>query len=339
MQTVVTPVGATASRSARDPLAIDRAGKDRLTIRDLRHSYGAREVLKGLSFSVGRGEVVGLLGPNGCGKSTTFQILLGLVMPVSGEILLDGAAVAPGDRRLRSRVGVVFQSGSVDLRLSARENLLLSARLYGMNREIARSRLEELLRFMELGDRADEPVIKWSGGMKRRLELVRALLHEPDTLLLDEPTSGLDEASFQRTWDRILSLRDAKKLSVLLTTHRPEEAELCDRVAILDGGAIVAEGTPSELKARVSGDVISLEADDLEALARDVESLLNLKARVIEERVVIEHEKGHALIPRLVEALPPGRLRSVSMRRPSLADVFVKLTGRSLRSSVEEVKS
>lgn len=325
MQDALATVGATDRRPAATLLSI----------RDLHHRYGEREVLRGLSFDVGVAQIVGLLGPNGCGKSTTFQILTGLVRPTSGEIRLEGNVVTPGDRRIRSRIGVVFQSSSLDARLSASENLALSARLYGVEKNVARARADELLQFMDLHARSNEPVIKWSGGMRRRLELARSLLHSPDMLLLDEPTSGLDELSFQRTWERILSLRDSRKLAVLLTTHRPEEAERCDKVAIVDAGVVVAEGTPAELKARVSGDVLSLEAEDLASLVVELRDNLNIDAKIQDDRAVIEHEKGHALIPRIVEALPAGRLRSVSMRRPSLADVFVKLTGRTLGTDAE----
>lgn len=310
-----------------------------LDVSGLVHRYGDREVLRGLTFSVQRGEVVGLLGPNGCGKSTTFQILMGLTLPVGGELRLHGERVSPGDRRIRAHAGVVFQSGSLDARLTAHENLALSGKLYGVPKAEARTRADELLRFMELHERADEPVIKWSGGMRRRLELARALLHSPELLFLDEPTSGLDEHSFQRTWDRILRLRDKENLSVLLTTHRPEEAERCDHVVIVDQGAVVATGTPADLKARVSGDVILLEAENVAALQAELETALGVSGRVVDERLVIEHPTGHALIPRLVESLPKARLRSVSMRRPTLADVFVNLTGRSLRDETLDRKA
>lgn len=310
-----------------------------LDVRQLTHRYGEREVLTGLSFAVRKGEIVGLLGPNGCGKSTTFQILMGLTLPTGGELHFRGERVEAGDRRIRAHAGVVFQSGSLDTRLSARENLALSARLYGVAAPEGRTRADELLRFMELHDRADEAVIKWSGGMRRRLELARALLHSPELLLLDEPTSGLDEVSFQRTWERILDLRDREQVSVLLTTHRPEEAERCDHVVIVDRGVVVACGTPQELKARVAGDVLTLEADDLQGLALEVKDALGLDGKIVGASLVLEHAEGHALIPRLVEALPKARLRSVSMRRPTLADVFVNLTGRSLRDETRSEKA
>lgn len=309
--------------------AVAAARDTRLDIRGLRHAYGERVVLEDLSFAVRRGEIFGLLGPNGSGKSTTFHVLTGLVVPRSVEVRLDGRVVEPGGRELRTRMGVVFQSASADARLTARENLTMAAALHGIAGREARERIEELLAFAELADRADEPVKKFSGGMRRRLELVRALLASPELLVMDEPTSGLDESSFQRFWDRVAQLREREGLTVLLTTHRPEEAERCDRVAVIDGGRVVAEGTPDTLRAQVAGDVLTLAGEDPEGLARAVHEKLGVEVRVVDGRVQIERERGHELVPRIVEALPAGRLASLSMRRPTLADVFLKITGRS----------
>jgi ABC-2 type transport system ATP-binding protein len=202
-----------------------------------------------------------------------------------------------------------------------------------LSRAAARARADELLEFTLLRERADEAVGVYSGGMRRRLELARALLHEPSLLVMDEPTSGLDERFFREAWDRIDALRAGTGLSVLLTTHRPEEAERCDRVAVLDEGRVIAEDEPEALRRRVAGDILTLEAEQPEQLCADLSARFELAARVVAGRVVIERERGHELIPRLVEALPSGRIRSLSMHRPTLADVFVKLTGRSLRDS------
>ena len=294
------------------------------------HRYGERAVLEGLSFGVARGEAFGFLGPNGAGKTTTFHILCGLLAPTAGELRLGDRVVRPGDRRLRTRMGVVFQSLSLDLKLTARENLLLGAALYRIPRAEARKRADELLTMMDLADRAREAVQKFSGGMRRRLEIARALIHKPEILVMDEPTSGLDEATFQRTWARLHELRAKEQLTILLTTHRPEEAEKCDRLAILSGGKIVACETPDELRHRVSGDIVTLEAENPDEIVRAVNEKFAVGARLAEGRVVIERERGHELIPRLVEAFPAGRLRTVGMRRPSLGDAFVKITGEEL---------
>jgi ABC-2 type transport system ATP-binding protein len=312
-------------------IATHGAATPRLEIIGLRHRFGALSVLDGVSLRIMPGQIFGLLGPNGSGKSTTLRVLTGMLVPNAGELQIDGHSVQLGGRSLRRQMGVVFQSGSLDARLNARENLGLSAALYGIPSRIARSRIDELLDFTALRERADDPVVEFSGGMRRRLELARALLHEPSLLLMDEPTTGLDERFFRQTWERIEALRERTGLTVLLTTHRAEEAERCDRVAVVDSGRIIAEDTPEALRRRVSGDVLTLQARDPEALCADLLSRLGLQARVVDGRVVLEHDRGHELIPRLVEALPVGRIDSLSMHRPTLSDVFVQLTGRSLR--------
>jgi ABC-2 type transport system ATP-binding protein len=306
---------------------------EKLTMR-----YGKRLVLDELSFSVQRGEVFGLLGRNGAGKTTTFQILTGLRLPDSGSLILDGQPIAPGDRRLRTRMGVVFQQPSLDVRLTAWENLLLGAALYGIHGKPAVLRAERLLQLAELSDRAKEPVSRFSGGMKRRLELARALIHSPEILVLDEPTSGLDEAAFQSTWQQLLQLRNEERLTLLLTTHRPEEAERADRLAILKDGKLVACDSPESLRKQVSGDILTLETDDPKTVSKLIVERFQLSPQLIADhpdspgipRLVIERERGHEFIPRLVEAMPPGQLRAISLHRPSLADVFCKLTGQTL---------
>jgi ABC-2 type transport system ATP-binding protein len=323
------PAGSAAVPPLSPQASVD-AVQPRLRVHGLRHSFGELRVLDGLELAVAPGEIFGLLGPNGSGKSTTLRVLTGMLVPDEGVIELDGARVEPGGRPLRQRMGVVFQSGSLDARMTARENLAMSAALYGISSKLAATRIDELLAFTALTDRAGDAVGDFSGGMRRRLELSRALLHEPSLLLLDEPTTGLDERFFRQTWERIEALRASRGLTVLLTTHRSEEAERCDRVAVVDRGRVIALDTPDNLRQRVSGDVLTLEADAPDALAAELSARFALEARVVEGRVVLERERGHELIPRLVESLPAGRLHSLSMHRPNLADVFVKLTGRSL---------
>lgn len=332
----MSAVADTRSQSMLDGDARAQPGGARvLEIEGLRHAYGSQRVLDGLSLDVRRGEIFALLGPNGCGKSTTLKVLTGLLEPDAGTLRFEGQPVEPGGRALRNGIGVVFQSPSLDIRLSARENLTLSARLYGLSGPPAAERIASLLDFTELSARADEAVKNFSGGMRRRLELARALLHDPALIIMDEPTTGLDEASFRRTWQRIERLRIERGLTVLFTTHRAEEAQLCDRVAVVDGGRIIAEDTPERLRRQVSGDILTLEASEPEALAAELGERFELKVRVLDGKVVIERERGHELIPRIVEALPAGRIVSLSMHRPTLADVFVKLTGRSLGDDVE----
>ncbi len=302
----------------------------RLSAEGLRFSYGDRVALDGVSFSIRAGEVFGFLGPNGAGKSTLFSILAGLLPASSGQLFLDGRALDPSTRALRARMGVVFQEPSLDAKLSAEENLLLGAALFLVPRGEARRRAADLLASAGLSDRARDPVGKLSGGMRRRLEIARALVHRPDVLLLDEPTTGLDALSFRRTWDALRELRGAGGTTVVLTTHRPDEAAHCDRLAILSRGRVIAIETPESLLSRVSGDVVVVEASGADGLAAEIAERFGVAARASGDAVSIERERGHELVPRLVEAFEPGRFRSVSVRRPSLADAFLHVTGEDL---------
>jgi len=301
-----------------------------LSIEQLVVRRGDRTVLDGVSFEVRRGEIFGLLGPNGAGKTTLFHVLTGLLAPSSGRLILEREPLAPGARAFRALSGVVFQEPALDPRLTARENLLLASRLYGVPRGLARERIAGLLADSGLADRADEPVSRLSGGMRRKVEIARALVHDPAVLILDEPTTGLDEAAFRSTWERLLALKHQRGLTMLLTTHRPEEAERCDRLAVIDGGRVVACDTPDRLRERVRGDLLVIEAESPDVVARMIEEKFGVAARVLEGKVVLERERAHELIPRLVEALPGGMLRSVSMRRTGLGEVFLELTGHDL---------
>jgi ABC-2 type transport system ATP-binding protein len=302
----------------------------RLAALDVALRRGGREVLRGVSLSVQAGEIFGLLGPNGAGKSSLFAIVAGLLRPDAGRFLLDGAPIAPGARALRARAGIVFQEPGLDGKLTGEENLRLAATLHRVPPALARERIGRLLAAAGLADRAREPVERLSGGMRRRLELARALVHAPAILVMDEPTVGLDAAAFRAFWEQVEALRRAEGTTVVLTTHRPDEAERCDRLAVLAGGRIVACTTPEALRARVAGDVLVVEADGPEEVARTLAERLGVAARVRPEGVVIEREAGHALVPRIVEVFPPGRLRSVSLRRPTLADAYLAVTGEKL---------
>jgi ABC-2 type transport system ATP-binding protein len=296
----------------------------------LTRRFGDRVAVDNLTVDIARGEVFGFLGPNGAGKSTTFHLLTGLLAPDGGRVLIEGAEAPPTDGRVRRRLGVVFQEPSLDDKLTARENLRLGAALYGLGGKRADARIDELLALVELGERAREPVERFSGGMKRRLEIARVLLHEPEILVMDEPSRGIDAPTLRRIWEQLLELRRARRMTILLTTHMPEEAEYCDRIAVLDKGRVIACDTPEALRQTVGGDVIVLDGESPEPLCDDMRARFGLDARVVDGSVVLEAPRGHELIPRLVEQLPPGRLRAVSMRRPTLADVFVHLTGRGL---------
>ena len=296
-------------------------------------------MLHGIDLEVHPGEIVGLLGPNGSGKSTLLALLGGLMSLDKGRILLDGLTVDRPDSAYRSRLGFVFQSTCLDDTLTARENLALSARLQGLNRAQRESRVEAMLEAAGLASRAEEPIKTFSGGMKRRLDISRALLHQPKLLCADEPTTGLDELSFHRTWTQLESLRDEGETGILLTTHRPAEAERCDRLVFIADGKVVATGTPDELKSTVAQDIVVVETDNPSEVANAIQDSLGLETRRDGASVVVECELGHEVIVRIVESVTRGRIQSIHLKRPGLEDVFLKLTGASLDRdvAVEEV--
>lgn len=300
-----------------------------LQVSGLRHRYASRVALESFDFSVNPGEFVALLGPNGSGKSTALMALVGLLRPEAGHVIFDGQAMEPGARELRRHTAVVFQTQSADGRLSARENLLLYANVYGVPAAERERRVDEALSHARLQDRAGDDVRTLSGGMRRRLELARVLLMRPKLLVLDEPTTGLDEVSFRNFWEEVEVMRKRDGLSVLVATHRADEAERCDRAILISEGRVVGSGTPDELRAEISGDVIELEVQDAEAFAVRLNAELGLSSTLLAGRLALEVQSGHEWIPRIV-ALAPALIRSVNMRRPSLADVFVKRTGKTL---------
>jgi len=311
------------------------SGRARLTVRDLSHHYGPRAALVGLGFHVDAGEMVGLLGPNGSGKSTALALLAGLQPSPAGRVAwaeASGESHPGGSVGYRARLGVVFQRPSLDRALTAEQNLQLAAQMQGIPRRLARSRARDLLAWAGLEDRARDLVRTYSGGMQRRLEIARALVHEPSFMLLDEPTSGLDAASFERTWELLSRLRAEHGVALVVATHRPEEGALCDRLVVLDEGRVVREAAPDDLIAELADDVVTLVGTDPDGLAREVEAAFGLPTRVDRATgaVHIECTRGHELVVRLVERLPAGRLEAVSLRRPGLADAFLKLTGRAL---------
>ncbi len=306
-----------------------------LEVEGLSHRYGDRTALEGLSFEVARGEIFGFLGPNGAGKSTAFHLLTGLLPLSAGTMKLNGVPVKPTDADYRARLGVVFQKPSVDIHLTARENLKFGAALYGVTGAPANRRIDEVLEFMDLKDRADDRVSGFSGGMRRRLEVARVLLHDPELLVMDEPSAGLDQATLRKLWDRLSRLCEDTGLAVLVTTHHPEEAEYCDQLLVLESGRCVAVETPEKLKRQVADDLIVIEGEQLEELQGEIAKSLSLESRIAGQQLLIECQEAHKTVPRIVEAFPRGRFRSVGIRTPTLGDVFAKLTGRSLEEDGE----
>jgi ABC-2 type transport system ATP-binding protein len=313
--------------------------------RGVRFSYPARRrsgpvrpALAGVDFQVAPGEVFGFLGPNGGGKSTLFRILATLACPESGSLRIFGADLATQAREIRRRLGVVFQNPSLDLQLTVRENLVHQGHLYGLGGRGLAGRIAAGLERFGLADRADQRAAELSGGLRRRVEIAKALLHEPRLLLLDEPSTGLDPGARRDLWETLEALKTGSpgEVTVLLTTHFMEEGDRCDRLVLLSRGEIVAEGTPADLKREIGGDVITLTATDPEALAREIAALHpGLEPRVRDGAVRLERERGHELAARLAESLP-GRIESVTVARPSLEDVFLRRTGHRLYDDAEE---
>ena len=308
------------------------AAAPRLRVSGLTRRFGARAALDGVSFEVAPGEVFGLLGPNGAGKTTAFRLLSGFCHPTRGASRSTAAWSRPPSRRYRARLGVVFQEP--EHRSQAHRPREPAPRRRAL-RAAARpggARIEEALRVMELGARADEATAKYSGGMRRRIEIARVLLHEPDLLLLDEPGRGVDPEALRRIWDELAARKASRGTSIVVTTHQPEEAERCDRIALLDAGRVTATGTPDELRARVAGDVVRVRGERPEEIEATIQARLGLPGTVRDGDVVLEAPRGHEIVPRVVELFAPGRLASVATSRPTLADVFAKLTGRGLAS-------
>jgi len=302
----------------------------RFGAQNLVHDYGSRRALDDVSFEISSGETLGILGPNGAGKTTLFHILIGLLRPTSGSLLLNGHTHDGRDAALRQQTGVVFQDASLDGKLTVRENLMLFGAIHGLPAAEAAPRMAELIALVELTDRLDDTVEKLSGGLKRRAELVRALLPRPKVLILDEPTSGVDLAAFRRFWNWLDVMRQKDGLCILLTTHRADEAERCTRVLILDEGKVITQGTPQTLVQSVGGDIIRIRAAEPAALATQLTARLSLDARVEGDDVVITADAGHTLIPRVVDAASGIVLQSLVLQRPGIAEAFLKLTGRSL---------
>ncbi len=311
-----------------------------ISVENVVHRYGDRTALDGVSFDVRPAELFGLLGPNGSGKTTLFRILSTLMIPVSGRATIMGFDVARDPNGLRRQIGVVFQAQSIDIKLTAAENLWHQGHLYGLHGATLNARIKEMLNRVGLADRASEKAETFSGGMQRRLELAKGLLHHPSVLLLDEPTTGLDPGARRDLWQYLAILRDQEHVTVIVTTHLMEEAERCDRLAILNQGKVVALGTPNDLKHEIGGDVILLDTKDPDSLAERIRRKFNVDAQVLQGQVRLERESGHRFITDVVEAFP-GEIEAISVSKPTLEDVFIHRTGHRFwtEDSLEEEKS
>lgn len=295
----------------------------------LSHDYGSRRALDALSFSVQPREIFGLLGPNGSGKTTLFRILSTLMVPTAGHARIAGFDAATNPRAVRARIGIVFQARSIDLKLTVRENLMHQGHLYGLSGKTLQRRIDEVLDRVLLRDRAKDFVETLSGGMQRRVELAKGLIHAPSILLLDEPSTGLDPGARRDLWLYLRTLRDEDGIAVLVTTHMMEEAEHCDRLAILSTGKLVALGSPAQLKRSIGGDVVELDARDpaaAETLAARISERFGVVPKRIGATLRLEHAEGHRFVAAAAEAFP-GSIEGLRVQKPSLEDVFIERTG------------
>lgn len=307
-----------------------------IEVKKLTKKFGDFTAVKGITFEVKKGEIFGFLGPNGAGKSTTISMLSTLVTITSGKASINDFDIESQTDEVRKSIGLVFQDPSLDDRLKAKENLTFHARLYGLKKKEYVDRVKEVLELVELWDRKDSLVKSFSGGMKRRLEIARGLIHFPKVLFLDEPTLGLDPQTRVHIWDYILKLRQSQQMTIFMTTHYMNEAEYCDRIAIIDEGKIIALDTPEKLKKKVGGDIIQMKSSEKDKLKAEIKEKYKLKAKEEGEILQIEVADGEKFLPRLFNDLST-KIDSIELRKPTLEDVFLKLTGRKIRD--EEASS
>jgi len=307
-----------------------------IQVENLVKRFGTLVAVNKISFNVAPGEIFGFLGPNGAGKTTTINILSTLTKPTSGRAVIDNFDVVRQQSKVRQSIGLVFQDPSLDERLSGLQNLRFHALVYNLSASIYQPRIEQVLKMVELWDRRNHQVDTYSGGMKRRLEIARGLLHYPKVLFLDEPTLGLDPQTRNRIWEYILELRQREGTTIFLTTHYMDEAEKADRIAIIDHGKLVAMDTPEELKKVVGRDIISVKTDDNDRAAEELSVRYGIETRQDGEGLTFEVARGEEFLPDFIKEFNT-KILSVSLRRPSLDTVFLKLTGREIRE--EEVKN
>ncbi|WCB91927.1 Linearmycin resistance ATP-binding protein LnrL [Baekduia alba] len=301
-------------------------------VKDLKKSFGDVEAVRGVSFSVAPGEVFGFLGPNGAGKSTTINMLCTLTRPTAGSARVGGHDVSTERDDVRRHIGLVFQDPTLDGYLTAEQNLRLHAELYGIDAGVITARMRQMLEMVDLWDRRGDPVMTFSGGMRRRLEIARGLMHSPRVLFLDEPTIGLDPQTRSSIWRYIRALRETEDTTIFMTTHYMDEAEFCDRIAIMDRGEIVVLDTPTALKASVGADRVAIGTADDDAAIATLRDAFGIEASMSEGQVTFFVESGEAFVPRLFAELGIP-ITAVSVSRPTLDDVFMTYTGSTIRDA------
>jgi ABC-2 type transport system ATP-binding protein len=326
---MTTPEGASDTQMTT---TASGASAPAITVRDLVKNYDEVRAVRGVNFEVATGEVFGFLGPNGAGKTTTINMLCTLAKPSSGEARVAGHDVVRERDNVRRNIGLVFQDPTLDGYLTAAQNLKLHAELYGVQSDLVAPRMQQVMEMVGLWDRKDSVVGTFSGGMRRRLEIARGLMHSPRVLFLDEPTIGLDPQTRRSIWDYIRELKEREEITIFMTTHYMDEAEWCDRIAIMDHGEIVALDSPEALKGRVGKDRVTIHTDDNEAAIAALARQFGIEAGVSEGAVVFGVPAGEEFVPRLFAELGVP-IRSVSVARPSLDDVFMSYTGTTIRDA------
>ena len=307
-----------------------------IEVKNLTKQFNGLTAVDHVSFEVKKGEIFGFLGPNGAGKSTTINMLSTLLIPTEGEATINSFNVLTQRDDVRKSIGLVFQDPSLDDRLTAEENLRFHAKLYGVPKEEYKKRMEEVLHLVDLWDRKEGIIKTFSGGMKRRLEIARGLIHYPQVLFLDEPTLGLDPQTRAHLWEYILRLKKERAMTIFMTTHYMNEAENCDRIAIIDYGKIVALDTPVNLKKQVGGDIIKMTSGQHRKLKEELEKRYNKEVKEEDGKLRLEVADGEKFLPRLFNELDT-KIDSIELHKPTLDDVFLHLTGRKIRE--EEASS
>jgi ABC-2 type transport system ATP-binding protein len=327
MNPMIAPVSESTAPAQADPPLI--------AVEGLVKSFGTFAAVKNISFQVNEGEIFGFLGPNGAGKSTTIKVMCTLLRPTAGKVRIAGYDVVTQSDAVRSTIGIVFQDNSLDSGLTALENLEFHCMMYHIPRSERARRIAGVLDLMDLDEHKNRIVKTFSGGMRRRLEIARGLLHEPRLMILDEPTVGLDPQTRNYIWQYVRQLRERHHTAIFMTTHYMDEAENCDRIAIIDHGEIVALDTPAELKKLVGEDQIELTTNDNTRAVTIIAETYHLPVTEREGRVTFEVSGSERFVPKLLAELPQRNvdleIQTLQVRRPSLEDVFLKLTGRTIR--------
>lgn len=301
-----------------------------INVENLKKSFGEIKAVDNVSFDVKEGEIFGLLGPNGAGKSTIIKILVTILKKDSGSVTINNYDLEKEQNNVRKSVGIIFQDPSLDERLTAWENLYFHSKFYHVPSREIENRINNSLNLVGLSGRKKDIVVNFSGGMKRRLEVARSIIHTPKILFLDEPTIGLDPQTRNYIWEYLVNLRDKQKLTMLLTTHYMEEAEICDRIAIMDHGKIIALDTPDNLKRSIENDIITLVTDNNSEFSKIIKEKFNIEPMINNGILEIPVNDGRTFLPKLFK-IAGGMILSADIKRPSLEEVFIKLTGRKIR--------